>query len=47
MAKRSQLCPVFVYTIYPLTLPGVHNRDTIVNDYITTLDGAVGNEREV
>jgi hypothetical protein len=29
------------------TLPGVHNRNTIVNDHIAALDVAVGNEREV
>lgn len=36
-----------IHTRYPLALPGVHNRNTIVNDHITTLDGAVGNEWEV
>lgn len=37
----------FIRTRYLLTLPGVHNRDTIVNDHVTTLDSAVGNEWEV
>lgn len=36
-----------IRTRYLLTLPGVHNRDTIVNDHIATLDSAVGNEWEV
>lgn len=30
-----------------ITLPGVHNGNTIINDHITALDGAVGNEGEV
>jgi hypothetical protein len=30
-----------------LTLPGVNNRNTIVNDHIATLDGAALNEGEV
>lgn len=36
-----------IRTRYPLALPGVHNRNAIVNDHIATLDGAVGNEWEV
>lgn len=36
-----------IRTIYPLTLPGVYNRDAIINYHITALDNAVGNEWEV
>lgn len=33
--------------VFRLTLPGIDNRNIIVNDDITTLNSAVGNEREV
>lgn len=29
------------------TLPGVNNGNTVINDHITTLDRAVGDQREV
>lgn len=41
------MCDFLIRTIHPLTLPGVDNRDAVVNDHITTLNGAIGNEWEV
>ena len=47
IAEKRQLRAFFRQAKDEPTFPGIHDRDAIVNDHVTTLNGAVGNEGEV